>query len=769
MRLSRSFLVLCALGLTPGLAMASDYFVDSTHVGAGTGTPGDPFPTIQAGIDAASNGDKIFCMPGTYVERIDFAGKLITVSGMAGRATTIIDTAGGGVGAKFVSGETTASTLEGFTIRNGFGEATSLANLGGGGVQVIDSGATLRDCLIEHCQAVLGGGLYVEDSDLVLEGVVVQQNLARRGETGFPQDGDGGGLFAVGDSNLTIRDSRFELNQAGGPGLHSIGRGGAIVATGVQLSLFGTRFQDNIALCSQVEGSAFGGAVVIDEGASATLYGCTFESNEAIAREARGGALFVDQADVDIEDVVFRENFVLDFVIEIDGEGGAMYAERDSNVVVRRSLFEGNEAALAGGAVYGGVSYEECTFRGNTGLQGGAGYVTLTPMVNPTYEACVFEQNLAFCFSPCQKDGGALWGETIVMDCLFVGNEAAGRGGAVWGGEISDSTFLANRTTSPPDETSNVEGGAAWGANLVRCTLAENEALGTALVGLAAEALGGGAAHSTLTYCELYDNQASHGGAVHNSDLDRCTLYGNQASVAGDGVHANVPTVIDSSILWSNGVEIADVGGVVSVSYSDVEGGWAGVGNIDMDPAFLSAFARDFHLRPGSPAIDAGNPAKLDPLGSRADMGAQPFERGYAPEPFPYCTAKPSSAGCLASMGWVGEPRLSGAGFALTADDVLGGTLGVLLWSLAPDNQPFSGGVLCLNSAVRTPPMLSGGSFGAMDCSGSLAFDFAPGYATAKGLQPYDEIFAQWLYRDPGYELGNSVDGSDALSFVMLP
>ena len=52
--------------------------------------PGDQ-PTIQAGINAASNGDTVLVDPGTYYENIDFLGKAITVTSSGGAAQTIID------------------------------------------------------------------------------------------------------------------------------------------------------------------------------------------------------------------------------------------------------------------------------------------------------------------------------------------------------------------------------------------------------------------------------------------------------------------------------------------------------------------------------------------------------------------------------------------------------------------------------------------------------------------------------------------------------
>ncbi len=54
-------------------------------------------PTIQAAINAASNGDTVLVSPATYYENINFNGKAITVASTNGPATTIID--GGQAGA----------------------------------------------------------------------------------------------------------------------------------------------------------------------------------------------------------------------------------------------------------------------------------------------------------------------------------------------------------------------------------------------------------------------------------------------------------------------------------------------------------------------------------------------------------------------------------------------------------------------------------------------------------------------------------------------
>ena len=154
-----------------------------------------------------------------------------------------------------------------------------------------------------------------------------------------------------------------------------------------------------------------------------------------------------------------------------------------------------------------------------------------------------------------------------------------------------------------------------------------------------------------VEHCVIAGNYAwVSGGATLTDwyatmDVDRCTIvgnsaltiFGNQGGMAG----ANYgDTWIDDCILWGNsGSEIEPFGGWGSafssgvdffVSYSDIDGGFTGTGNLDADPLFVNAAGDDYHLLAGSPCIDAGNPASAqDPDGSPADMGAFPLPTPY--------------------------------------------------------------------------------------------------------------------------------------------
>lgn len=97
------------------------------------------------------------------------------------------------------------------------------------------------------------------------------------------------------------------------------------------------------------------------------------------------------------------------------------------------------------------------------------------------------------------------------------------------------------------------------------------------------------------------------------------TLVGNregnpyQDSGALYVIYGSVVTVTNS-ILWDNADqrEILVDDAALSVTYSAVEGGWPGIGNIAVDPLLVDPASGDYHLRFWSPCIDAGTDGGLD-------------------------------------------------------------------------------------------------------------------------------------------------------------
>ncbi len=80
-------------------------------------------------------------------------------------------------------------------------------------------------------------------------------------------------------------------------------------------------------------------------------------------------------------------------------------------------------------------------------------------------------------------------------------------------------------------------------------------------------------------------------------------------------------------ILWGNtapvGSQIYDEGAVTTATFSCIEGGWPGTGNLDANPQFVAADTGDLRLRRVSPCIDAGNNVAVPP-GITSDLAGNP-------------------------------------------------------------------------------------------------------------------------------------------------
>lgn len=126
-------------------------------------------------------------------------------------------------------------------------------------------------------------------------------------------------------------------------------------------------------------------------------------------------------------------------------------------------------------------------------------------------------------------------------------------------------------------------------------------------------------ATTILRNCVIADNaNTGVGGAVlhvgGNMTLECCTLANNTAPDGGGAIYSGSGNVsISDSIVWGNGANPL-VGGVAA-SYCDIEGGFAGAGNIDRDPEFVDAGIGDYHLRRISPCINEANPSYVGEAG----------------------------------------------------------------------------------------------------------------------------------------------------------
>jgi hypothetical protein len=111
-----------------------------------------------------------------------------------------------------------------------------------------------------------------------------------------------------------------------------------------------------------------------------------------------------------------------------------------------------------------------------------------------------------------------------------------------------------------------------------------------------------------------------------------CTVADNDGNTEGTGgifSEDDSPITVVNSILWGNTPTQVNTGVAPSITYSDVQGGHAGTGNINANPVFLGP--GDYHIFLASPCVDTGTPdgapaddidGDVRPQGAGYDMGA---------------------------------------------------------------------------------------------------------------------------------------------------
>lgn len=178
-------------------------------------------PTIQAGINAASNGDTVLVSPGTYYEQINFGGKAIIVRSQSGNKVTIIDGIDlPGAVVMFGSGETTSSVLQGFTIQNGSSNSSTAE---GGGIAVIGASPSIIGNIIRNnVSNDRGGGINIDTGSPLVQGNTITGNTVQ-----FSGGTEGGGIDVLGASSAQIVhntiQNNFGVGFGGGIGLFNAG------------------------------------------------------------------------------------------------------------------------------------------------------------------------------------------------------------------------------------------------------------------------------------------------------------------------------------------------------------------------------------------------------------------------------------------------------------------------------------------------------------------------------------------------------------------
>ncbi|MHC4478468.1 MAG: right-handed parallel beta-helix repeat-containing protein [Planctomycetota bacterium] len=278
---------------------------------------------------------------------------------------------------------------------------------------------------------------------------------------------------------------------------------------------------------------------------------------------------------------------------------------------------------------------------------------------SPTITNCIFKENSA-------EYGGGMANYSsspTITDCTFKDNSAADNGGGMTNATnssptITNCTFIGNSAGNYGGGMQNVSSDP----NVTNCTFSGNEA------GNYGGGMSNGQSAPIVTNCTFSGNMAqsgySEGGGMYveyysSPTITNCSFSGNQA-VYGNSLSCNSVGQMFRSVVQisncifrdgDNGIRNAD-GSTITISYSNVQGGWPGAGNIDEDPLFadpngpdLISGTEDDDLRvmAGSPCIDAADNTAV-PEGIETDLDGRPR---FIDDPASKDTGNPTGPGTL--------------------------------------------------------------------------------------------------------------------------
>lgn len=322
------------------------------------------------------------------------------------------------------------------------------------------------------------------------------------------------------------------------------------------------------------------------EGRLSILEGVTIKNAYAPMRRIvnwdtrAGGGIFCERSSPTIRSCIIREN-TADYCTFINYAGGAgIYCYKGSSPRIIACVIEENTTYSGGSGIMcvktSNAIIEKCVIRNNNAVSDFAAAVDCSAS-SPAITECEITNN---------SSSGIVGTNGAITDCLIMNNLSGYYGGGLYVCKGPVRNCIISENTAPKN------GGASY-----KCT-------------------------GPFVNCIISNNHTGgYGGAIclpgagdygYPCDLTNCTLIGNTAyrgnAIYLSSVNPPVPhdLVIQNSILrnghnqiWNNNQSN------VNITYSNIEGGYSGEGNISLDPMLG---LDGHHLLIGSPCIDAGDP-----------------------------------------------------------------------------------------------------------------------------------------------------------------
>lgn len=383
-------------------------------------------------------------------------------------------------------------------------------------------------------------------------------------------------------------------------------------------------------------GSSQLGAGMVNYKVSSAISNCTFDHNNAIDA---GGGMYNYASLPTIENCIFVNNTAHNGggIANFDAETIANNCSFTENSAKENISDDGNIAyrnSYSGGGIYNNnssSSVKNCTFTQNIAESGGgvSNYDSKPAISNCTFgnnSAKMIPVNTENTYYGITCGGGISNYESSpnIANCSFL-NNTAGTGGGMSNYKSTPSiinckfelNYAENPITNGNDSSSSYYSSTNGGGMLN--TLSSPTVINCLFIQNKANA-GGGMSNTgsspIVTNCTFTQNTST----TSETEISNTTTYSPSPYclllVGGAGMaNESSSPIITNCIFWEDysgddsSSEIhADESSAVTITFSCIQGGYEGNGNISLNPMFVDATIGDFRLQTGSPCIDMGTP-----------------------------------------------------------------------------------------------------------------------------------------------------------------
>ncbi|NQV15930.1 right-handed parallel beta-helix repeat-containing protein, partial [bacterium] len=434
-------------------------------------------------------------------------------------------------------------------------------------------------------------GLYGENISINAMSIVLASQLLTTADTSyvsstiidgnvsFDGDVDSTALF----TGFTIQNGSIGISCLGDPVLSHLNIRGH---TNVGISFS----ESDVSILHSVLNGNGRGIVAI--GSELSLYNVDIKNN---ITSQRGAGIYLSGSTITMDSVEITDN------LTTNGQGGGIYIT-SSTLVMTQSAVVGNTSENSnGGGIFitngSSINLDNVTVSNNQADELGGGL-----FVGIDLNSSLIATNTSINNNVCNDYGGGIYirgvDDFVLSQSRVQGNTVNRRGGGIY---IRDAhPILTNVLISDNEVTGTEPDDGGGGIYLIDSN-----------------------ADPILTNVTIANNIANAGGGIYRYDLDCEPTFTN-------------------SIVWNNTPDSYNTSNGSMITYSNIEGGVPGGGNINIDPLFVDTLAGDYNLLENSPCIDTGDPDldedgdtwemdpdDQDPDETRMDMGAFYYHQYY--------------------------------------------------------------------------------------------------------------------------------------------